>query len=98
LFTTGKSQSLQVSASGGSDKLQYLMSAGYFGQDGIVVEDHDQYKRFNFRTNINADLTDRLKVGTNLQISYSKQDKLSSSGDAPGVIRHALLRPQFFCL
>ncbi len=93
LFNTGKSQSLQVSASGGSDKLQYLISAGYFGQDGIVVEDHDQYKRFNFRTNINADITDRLKLGTNLQISYSKQDKLSSSGDAPGVIRHALLRP-----
>ena len=32
-------------------------------------------------------------MGTNLQISYSKQDKLSSSGDAPGIIRHALLRP-----
>ena len=34
-----------------------------------------------------------LKVGTNLQISYAKQDKFSSSGDAPGIIRHALLRP-----
>lgn len=93
LFTTGKSQNLQVSASGGSESVQYLISAGYYGQDGIVVEDHDQYKRFNFRTNINANLTDRLRVGTNLQISYAKQDKLSSSGDAPGIIRHALLRP-----
>ena len=37
--------------------------------------------------------SDRLKIGTNLQLSYVKQDKLSSSGDAPGVIRHALLRP-----
>ncbi|HKZ67464.1 MAG TPA: SusC/RagA family TonB-linked outer membrane protein, partial [Chitinophagaceae bacterium] len=93
LFNTGKSQSLQVSASGGSENVQYLISAGYFGQDGIVVENHDQYKRFNFRANVNANITDRLKIGTNLQLSYAKQDKLSSSGDAPGVIRHALLRP-----
>ncbi len=93
LFTAGKSQSMQVSASGGSESVQYLLSAGYFGQDGIVVEDNDKYERFNFRANINANISDRFKVGTNLQMSYSKQDKLSSSGDAPGVIRHALLRP-----
>ncbi|MEO8414857.1 MAG: SusC/RagA family TonB-linked outer membrane protein, partial [Ginsengibacter sp.] len=93
LFTTGLSQNLQVSANGGSDNVQYLLSAGYFGEDGIVVENNDQYKRVNFRANINANLTDRLRVGTNLQISNAVQDKLSSSGDAPGIIRHAMLRP-----
>jgi len=93
LFNTGRSQNLQVSASGGAENIQYLISAGYYGQDGIVVEDHDKYQRFNFRTNINSNLSDRLKVGINLQLSYAIQDKLSSSGDVPGVIRHALLRP-----
>lgn len=93
LFTTGISQNLQVSASGGTDKMQYLLSAGYYGQDGIVVEDNDQYKRYNLRTNINANVNERFRVGTNLQLSYAIQDKLSSSGDAPGIIRHALLRP-----
>ena len=28
-----------------------------------------------------------------MQLSYAIQDKLSSKGDAPGIIRHALLRP-----
>jgi TonB-linked SusC/RagA family outer membrane protein len=93
LFNTGKSQNVQVSASGGSDNTQYLISAGYFGQDGIVVEDHDRYQRFNFRANINSNITPRLKLGTNIQMSYAKQDKLSSSGDVPGIIRHALIRP-----
>ncbi|MFV8341003.1 SusC/RagA family TonB-linked outer membrane protein [Flavobacterium sp. XS2P39] len=93
LFTTGISKNFQVSASGGSENVQYLISGGYFGHDGIVVEDNDQFERFNFRSNVNADISDRFKVGTNLQISYAKQDKLSSSGDAPGVIRHALIRP-----
>ncbi|RYY57416.1 MAG: TonB-dependent receptor [Chitinophagaceae bacterium] len=93
LFTNGIANSIQVSASGGTDKVQYLLSAGYFGQNGIVTEKNDEFKRYNFRANINANLTERLRIGTNLNISYSKQDKLSSSGDAPGVIRHALIRP-----
>lgn len=93
LFETGHSQSAQLTASGGSEKVQYLFSGGYYKQDGIVVFNNDQYERINFRTNINASLTDRLRIGTNLQISNEKQDWLSSSGDAPGIIRHALLRP-----
>ncbi len=93
LFNTGKSQNVQISASGGSDNTQYLISAGYFGQDGIVVQDHDRYQRFNFRANINSSLSERLRVGTNIQVSFAKQDKLSSSGDVPGIIRHALIRP-----
>lgn len=92
LFERGISKSLQATASGGTDKVQYLFSAGYYGIDGIIVEDHDKYERFNLRTNVNAQLSDRFKMGTNLQMTYEKKDKLSSSGDRPGVIRHALLR------
>jgi len=93
LFGLGKSQNLQVSASGGSDKVQYLISGGYYNQNGIVIYNNDQFERINFRTNVNANLSDRFTVGTNLQISNSKQDKISSSGDAPGIIRHAFIRP-----
>jgi TonB-linked SusC/RagA family outer membrane protein len=93
LFTGGKSQNLQLNASGGSDKIQYLLSGGYSKQDGIIIYSNDGFKRFNFRTNINAGLTKRLNVGTNLLLAYTDQDKLSSKGDAPGIIRHALIRP-----
>ena len=93
LFTTGHSQNLQLSASGGSDKVRYLLSGGMYQQDGIVVYKNDTYQRFDFRTNIDAGLTNRLNVGTNLLLSYAAQDKLSSKGDAPGIIRHALIRP-----
>lgn len=90
LFEQGKSQNLQFTASGGSDKVQFLMSLGYYGQDGIVVFDNDKYQRLNYRTNINVDLSDRLKVGTNLQLSHSTQDKTASKGES--LIRFALLR------
>lgn len=93
LFTSGMSNNVQVSASGATDKVRYLISGGYYGMDGIVTESNDSYKRVNFRTNLNADVFDRFTVGTNIQISYASQDKLSSAGDAPGVIRHAMIRP-----
>ncbi len=90
LFEAGQTQNLQLSASGGSDQVQYLMSLGYYGEDGIVVYDNDKFQRLNFRTNVNADLTDRLKIGTNLQLSSSTQDKVPSTGES--LIRFALLR------
>lgn len=93
LFTTGISKNFQLSISGATEKTQYLISGGYYGIDGIVTEDNDRYQRINFRTNLNTSVSDRFSVGTNLQLNYITQDKLSSSGDAPGVIRHALLRP-----
>ncbi len=93
VFEAGYSQDIQLKASGGNEKVQFLISAAYYNQDGIVVYNNDKYERYNFRTNINASLTDRITIGTNLQLSYAIQDKLSSKGDAPGIIRHALLRP-----
>lgn len=93
LFVLGKSQNMQASASGGTDKVQYLISGGYYSQNGIVIYNNDQFQRINFRTNINANISERFNVGTNLQVSNSLQDKMSSSGDAPGVIRHAFIRP-----
>lgn len=93
LFETGRSQNLQLSASGGSDRVQYLLSGGYYKQDGIVVFDNDRYERLSLRSNINARLTDRIRVGANMQLSHETRDLLSSRGDAPGIIRHALLRP-----
>jgi len=93
IFDIGYSQNLQLSASGGNDKVQYLMSLGYYDQNGIIVSDKDKFQRLNYRTNLNLDITDRFKTGVNLQISQTKQDLLSSKGDEPGIIRHALLRP-----
>lgn len=93
LFTTGTTNKLNVSANGGSDKVQYYLSAGYFSANGIVVENNDMYKRLNLRANVTANITDRLTAGINFQLVNATQDKLSSSGDAPGIIRHALLRP-----
>jgi len=93
LFTLGKTQSIQASINGGTKDVNYLLSAGYITQDGIVIYDNDKYQRFTLRSNINAKLMDKLTIGSNVQLTYAIQDKLNSKGDAPGIIRHAMLRP-----
>ena len=93
LFTTGQTTNFQLSASGGNETTQYLISGGYFAQKGIIVGDNNQYERITFRTNVNSSLSERLKVGTNMQVTNSVKDKLSSSGDEMGVIRFAMFRP-----
>src|SRR5699024_4432439 len=74
-------------------KTNYYISGGFINQDGPVVYKNDEYKRINFRTNINSNLSNRIRLGTNLQISYEAKDRISSKGDSPGIIRHAFLRP-----
>ena len=93
LFTPGQTDNVQLSVSGGTEKVQYYLSGSYFHQNGIVVSNNDQFNRINFHSTINANLTDWFKVGSNLQIVNSMQDALSSSGDASGIIRHAFIRP-----
>ena len=93
LFTLGQTHNIQATMSGCSKGVNYLLSAVYISQDGIVVYDNDRYRRFSLRSNINAKYYDRLNIGANVQLTYSIQDKLNSKGDAPGIIRHAMLRP-----
>ncbi len=93
LFELGKTHNVQLSAAGGNERTNYYLSGGYYGQDGAVVFDNDRFQRFTLRTNVHSDLTDRLRLGVNLQFSREAQDQISSRGDAPGIIRHAFLRP-----
>lgn len=93
LFETGKTSSFQIGISGGSEKIKYLISTGYYDQNGIVVFDNDKYKRLEFRTNLQINLTDRIDLKTNVLLNSQDKRVVSSRGDSPGIVRHALLRP-----
>lgn len=50
-----------LSASGGSDKTQFYVSGNYYKEEGTLIsEDKTGY---NFRTNLNQKLSDKLKLG-----------------------------------
>lgn len=64
LFQTGISNNIQLSASGSEGNMNYFISGNYVNQDGIIK--NTGYERYSARANINADISDKLKVGLNL--------------------------------
>ncbi|MDO4736638.1 MAG: SusC/RagA family TonB-linked outer membrane protein, partial [Bacteroidia bacterium] len=60
-----------LSISGRTNKMDYYISLGAFDQEGI--EHYSYLSRYNLRTNINAKVTDWLKLGVNTTLSYQKQ-------------------------
>ncbi|WP_167020817.1 TonB-dependent receptor [Chitinophaga sp. Cy-1792] len=70
LYRTGKEQDYNASVSGGSEKNNYYVSAGYKRMDGIVINSWSE--RYSLRVNSDFDLGKRVKVGERLNLySYS---------------------------
>ena len=78
IFRTAPMSNVQLSASGGTDNVNYFISAGYLTQDGILRE--TGYKRYNFRSNIAAKLTSWARVGVNLAPSFSINNVRPTAG------------------
>ncbi|GGD27579.1 SusC/RagA family TonB-linked outer membrane protein [Hyunsoonleella pacifica] len=64
LYRTGSTQNHQASFSGGTDKVNFYASANYFKQDGVLI--NSEFERFTFLSNIDAQVTDKLKLGINV--------------------------------
>lgn len=88
---------LQLSISGGNDNSNYIVSGNYYHQDGLI--DNSSFQRANVRTAVNSTLSKYLRIGTNFNLAYSKNQQVGTSGDGfgagnPGasVVRYALFR------
>lgn len=60
----------ELSTSGASDKFNYFVSGSYYGQEGIAMG--SDFDRYSFRSNLEARVTNWLKIGTNTAFSYEK--------------------------
>ncbi|NEW82691.1 MAG: SusC/RagA family TonB-linked outer membrane protein [Mariniphaga sp.] len=94
LFRNAKMEQYELSLSGGTEKTQYAFSASYMKQEGISI--NTDYSRFNFKTNIETKITDRLKVGINMNAYYSTANEQASGKDSP--IMYALNLPPIYPL
>ena len=63
-------KSIDASVSGGTEKVNYFVSAGGFGQDGIV--NGSGFDRTSLKTTVNVNATSKLKLGSNLSLSQSE--------------------------
>lgn len=69
IFTKGKTQQHQLSASGGNDRTRFYLSGSIFDQEGIVLT--TGLKRYTGRANI-ENTFGNFKVGLNTTLGYSR--------------------------
>jgi len=87
VFQTAIQHSHQISAQGGTEKVQYYVSAGYMNQEGTIIG--SKFNRLSLRANIDAQLKSWLKMGVNLAYTNSNDDlKLADSDE--GLITYSL--------
>ncbi len=80
-----------ININGGTEKTKYFVSVGYFNQNGMfantnVLPDFDaqtKYKRYNFRSNFDFDITKDLTAVVNIS---SQIENLEGAGDIGRVI------------
>ena len=89
-FINGLRQEYNFSINGGTDRMQYYLSAGYLGDEGLIYGSH--FKRFSSRAAVDYQAKKWLKVGTNVSYVYANSgypddqvDASASSGNAFGV-------------
>lgn len=68
ILRRGLWQNHNLSLSGGSDKINYFLSAGYIGEEGIVQT--NKFQRFTLRSNNEYKISNAIKIST--LISYSR--------------------------
>lgn len=95
IFRTALVQNYQLSASGGTDKMQYFLSGAYLNEEGTVLS--SGFQRFSLRSNISSQLTDFLKLGVNFTPSFTMNDEVNAEGHWGGnaVINMSLINFPF---
>lgn len=63
-----------LNISGGSERTQYFLSAGYSRQNGTYAFGHDHYQRYNLLSNVSTEVTDWLKINSSLKWASSDTD------------------------
>lgn len=68
-----------LSLSGGSDKSTYNISLGYLDQEGMIAG--YEFNRYNALLNYTNQITDHIKVGTSLKMTYKDRKEPPFTGE-----------------
>lgn len=86
IFRTASIQNHQLSVTGGNEKTTYLVSGGYFNQEGTVIG--SEFQRYSLRLNMDSEAKEWLKVGTSFNVSRT-DERITLTDSEDGVITSA---------
>lgn len=96
LYTgSGFQQSHNVQISGATDRVNYMASAGFLGQEGVIpIANSDRY---NLRANIGAQVSSRLSMNLGLAYNYQRIGEPVNpyTGDMAQIFRQVNRIPSF---
>ena len=78
MYGTGTEQEYNVSLSGAGSKVKYFLSAGYYDQKGVYLD--NSAKRFTVRSNIDVDINKHVTVGLSFYGNLRKNNPARSGG------------------
>ena len=84
---TAPVQQYDLSVTGGTESVNYYLSFGHYDAEGIM--DDSSLRRETLRSNIEANVTNWLKAGVNLNISYQKYGTTAFGTSANSVYNKA---------
>jgi TonB-linked SusC/RagA family outer membrane protein len=71
-FHPGYIQNYYLAVSGGTQNMNYRLSADYYNEDGTLIG--SSYERLNIRSNMNAKLYENLTLKANISFMHSKNN------------------------
>lgn len=73
-------QQHNLSATGGSEKIKFFMSAGMQDQASLYTSGDWNFNRYNARINVDAEITSDLSVGFDMSFRLEKREKPGGNG------------------
>ena len=77
VLRNGEFKNIQFGATGGTKAMKYYISAGYQGDQGIMLKSN--FQKLNFRTKFDIELSKRVKLNVNLNPSYTAKESPSEN-------------------
>ncbi|MEA4983134.1 MAG: TonB-dependent receptor [Paludibacter sp.] len=100
--STAYQQNANLDISGGSQKLKYFITGGVFSQNGLVNDFSDSfnevntnyyYKRFNYRTNLDFDVTKTLNLRLDMTSRFMNINEPRGVNATGEIYNFAKMRP-----
>jgi len=88
VFRTTPVRDASVGFTGGSDRIQYYLSASQFKQDGVVIG--SGYRRDAGRLNLDVTASTKLHIRSSLSVSREQHDRIENDNSIAGVVTNAI--------
>jgi len=91
VLRTGALRNVDLSISGGSDKVQYMISGNNLLQEGVMKK--SDFKRSTGRVNLDFKPIDKMKIGTSMLYSYNSRGRLRNDDNISGGLEGTYFYP-----